>query len=99
VAPAEARISITSAPTDADVWVRGDPTAHCRTPCTLSLAPGQAPVTLVARREGYLDRAKNVVPDRDQKLGFHLERQRSATTAPAPRPVQPAPEDEDPARL
>jgi serine/threonine-protein kinase len=106
VPPARVAVAVTSAPFDSDVWVRGQPAEHCRTPCTLSLPTEQAQVTLIARKPGYVDRAKTIVPDRDQKLSFHLERQRSATAsspaaaapAAAPVPVE-APADEDPARL
>jgi hypothetical protein len=92
---------------DSDVWVRGDPADHCRTPCTLSIAEEASAVTLVARREGYVDRAKTIVPDHDQALGFHLQKQRGpapATPVAAPVPAAPPPPpapppDEDPARL
>jgi serine/threonine-protein kinase len=103
--PAQVRVAVTSAPADSDVWVRGEPAEHCRTPCTLSVPSDEAQVTLVARKEGYLDRAKSIVPDRDQKLSFHLEKQKSAAAAAsppapaAPPPPPPQPADEDPARL
>jgi serine/threonine-protein kinase len=99
VPPPQVHVTLTSSPLDSDVWVRGEPATHCRTPCTLSLVADDGSVTLVARKAGYFDRAKTIVPDRDQDLRFHLERQRAAA-ATRPPPSEPeAPSDEDPARL
>jgi hypothetical protein len=94
-APAHATITITSSPTGAEV-LRGRENVG-RTPATVSLAVGSAPIELVLRKHGYKDREVQVTPDKDRAYDVDLVAvgkpggHRAPVAKPAPAPPAPAP--------
>lgn len=74
VAPAEVEIRVVTEPAGARIVDSDGQTLCRRTPCTVTVAHGEAPVELTARRRRYSRKTVEVTPSESREIVITLER-------------------------
>lgn len=91
VPPAEVEIEILSTPEGAAVFIAGEGSPRSSTPAKLMLPRSSAPIELVVRANGYLDKRLSLDASRDRSVSISLERQVVQATEEARIPEEKAP--------
>jgi serine/threonine-protein kinase len=92
VRPARTPVRIESRPTDAELWIDGEPRPRGRTPLDVALPPGSRPVDAVLKAPGYADRPISLDPARDRPLVVELTKEVSN------KPIKEKPIKETPSK-
>jgi serine/threonine-protein kinase len=78
VPPAEVTVEITSSPEGAMVWVSGEEASRGATPTKLTLPRSTAPLDVVLKAPGYLDKQLSLDTSRDRTMNVLLQPRENA---------------------
>ena len=84
--PASIKLSFVTKPPRAEIYVAGEDTPRCTSPCELDVAQAEIDVTLAIRLAGHLDETRVVRANADQHLAVTLTKKPTAARDRRTRP-------------